>query len=225
MECAHPIVDYRQLRLSQVGDPAFSHLKLLMYWPLFGLLFLYVERLSPVTTYTPVSCPLDSRIPFCELFLIPYLFWFVYLIGMHLYTLLYDVEAFRRLMGFIIVSYTAAIVVYFIFPTCQNLRPEIFPRDNTFTRFLYYFYQFDTNTNVCPSIHVIGSIAVCCTAFSMPRFRSRGWKWAFSVAAALICASTVFLKQHSVVDVLAAIPVCLAAYYISFRKGAFHARR
>ena len=116
-------------------------------------------------------------------------------------------------------------MVYFIFPTCQSLRPEIFPRDNTFTRFLYYFYQFDTNTNVCPSIHVIGSVAVCCTAFSMPRFRSRGWKWAFGATAVLICMSTVFLKQHSAVDVLAALPVCLAAYHIAFRKEAFHGRR
>ncbi|MBQ7778179.1 MAG: phosphatase PAP2 family protein [Oscillibacter sp.] len=224
MERALPAVDYRQLRLSRLSDPAFSHLKLLLYWPVFGLAFLYVERLSPVTVYAPVSCRLDSLIPFCEVFLIPYLFWFVYLAGMHVYTLLYDVEAFRRFMGFIIVSYTAAMAVYFLFPTCQNLRPETFSRDNLFTRFLFYFYQFDTNTNVCPSIHVIGSAAVCCTAFSVPRFQSRGWKWAFGTTAVLICASTVFLKQHSVVDVLAAVPVCLAAWYISFRKEAFRGR-
>ena len=117
------------------------------------------------------------------------------------------------------------MVVYFLFPTFQNLRPEAFTRDNAFTRFLYHFYQFDTNTNVCPSIHVIGSVAVCCTAFSMPRFQRRGWKWAFGATAVLICMSTVFLKQHSAVDVLAALPVCLAAYHIAFRKEAFHGRR
>lgn len=47
-------------------------------------------------------CALDDVIPFCEYFLIPYLFWFAFLVGMHLYTLLYDTETLRRMMRYII---------------------------------------------------------------------------------------------------------------------------
>ena len=220
-----PVVDYRQLRPSNLTEPRFRHLLYLLYWPLYGLLFMYVERFSPIEYYYPIYSPLDDYIPFCELFVIPYMFWFAYLVIQHAYGLFYDIAGFKWLMRYIIITYSAAIIIYLLFPNCQELRPVEFPRDNFLTRFMAGFYQFDTNTNVCPSIHVIGSVAVCCTAFSMPRFQSRGWKWAFGATAVLICMSTVFLKQHSAVDVLAALPVCLAAYHIAFRKEAFHGRR
>ena len=216
--------DYRNFRFSKISTPEYNHMKLLLYWPVFMLFFLYVERLSATVVYHPMHCALDDLIPFCEYFLIPYLFWFVYLIGMHIYTLLYDINAFRLLMRFIIVSYSLSMVIYLLFPTCQELRPVEFLRDNPFTRFLYYFYQFDTNTNVCPSLHVVGSVAVWLTSRRISRFQTMGWRFAFGTAAILICISTVFLKQHSVLDVLAAIPICLVAYTFSFRRSS-HVRR
>ena len=159
------VVDYRQLRPGNLNSEEFSHLKLLLYWPVYGLLFMFVERFYQVDSYYAVHCALDDYIPFNELFLIPYMFWFLFLIGMHLYTLLYDTRAFRQMMKFIIISYSVTIIIYFIFPTCQLLRPESFARDNVLTRFMAGFYRFDTNTNVCPSIHVIGSLAVMFTAW------------------------------------------------------------
>lgn len=160
------VVDYRKFRFSKMNTPEFEHLKYLIYWPIFGLLFLTVERLWIRESYYPISCSLDDRIPFCEFFLIPYLFWFVFLVGIHIYTLLYDTESFKRLMKFIIISYSAAMLIYILFPNCQELRPVVFERDNIFTRFIERFYQFDTNTNVCPSIHVIGSVAVMLCAWN-----------------------------------------------------------
>ena len=100
-----PEMDLRRLRFSRLNDPEFRHLKLLVYWLVFGVAFLVLERFSPITQYYPVSCPLDEKIPFLEIFLLPYLFWFVYLIGMHIYTAIYDVASFRRLMRFIIISH------------------------------------------------------------------------------------------------------------------------
>lgn len=218
-----PVVDYRNLRPGNVGSDEYRHVKLLFFWPVFGLLFLFVERIYQVESYYPMYCFLDDRIPFCELFVFPYLFWFVYLVGMHLYTLLYDTESFRRMMYFIILTYSAAILIYLIFPNCQELRPAVFERDNCLTRFMAEFYQFDTNTNVCPSLHVTGSLAVMFTALHCKRL-GKVWKMAFVIVAVLICLSTVFLKQHSVLDLLAALPVCLVAYYVCFWRirSAYH---
>lgn len=215
---ADPAVDNRKLRWSNLNAAEYKHLKLLLFWPIYGLLFQYVERFYPAQEYFAVFHPLDDKIPFCELFLIPYLFWFLYLIGMHLYTLLYDIEAFRKMMNYIMITYLVTILIYFLFPTCQELRPSDFERDNLFTRIMAEFYQFDTNTNVCPSIHVIGSMAVMFTSFHCKRFRTFGWKLFFVVTAFLISISTVFLKQHSVIDIMAALPLCVIAYYICFRK-------
>ena len=98
------------------------------------------------------------------------------------------------------------------------LRPEVFPRDNLLTRFIAHFYAFDTNTNVCPSLHVIGSFAALFAFWHAPVFSAGKWRIASAVAAFLICISTVFMKQHSILDVLAALPLCAIGYYFAYRK-------
>ena len=213
-----PIVNYRSFRFSKLNDPEYRHLKLLVFWPIFGLLFYFTEHLSGVSSYFPVYSTLDDLIPLCEYFLIPYLFWFLYLIGMHIYTLFYDIPAFRKLMLFIIISYSVTLLIYLVFPNCQELRPAAFERDNVFTRILAHYYLFDTNTNVCPSLHVIGSVAVWYASWHIKPLQTPAWKIAFSLSAVLISISTVFLKQHSIVDIFAAIPVCLLAYRFSFGR-------
>ena len=212
------IVDYRGFRFNKLNTPEFEHLKYLIFWPIFGMMFLTVERLWIRGSYFPMYCSFDDVIPFCEYFLIPYLFWFVFLVGIHFYTLFFDTESFKKLMKFIIVSYSLTMVIYILFPNCQELRPLTFERDNIFIRFIAGFYQFDTNTNVCPSLHVIGSMAVMFSAWNSKHFHTPGWRSAFGVTAVLISVSTVFLKQHSVLDILAAIPICILAYYIAYGK-------
>ena len=207
-------MDLRKFRFSKLNDPEFRHLKLLLYWPLFGLAFLILERFSPVTEYHTVFCALDAYIPFLEIFLLPYLFWFVYLVGIHVYTAIYDTASFRYLMRFVMISYTLTIIIYVIYSTCQQLRPESFARDNALTRFIAWFYTFDTHTNVCPSLHVIGSAAVACTAWNAKGLNTARWRVAFWATAILISISTVFMRQHSVVDVVTAIPVCLLIVWL-----------
>lgn len=218
MKIDKPSVNYRNFRWSKRNSKEFSHLKLLLYWLLFGIAFLFVERLYRADSYYPMHCRLDDYIPFQEWFLIPYMLWFVFLVGIHIYTLLYDVECFRKLMKFIIITYSVAILIYLVFPNCQELRPVEFERDNLLTRFMTGFYQFDTNTNVCPSMHVIGSLAVMFAAWHSKHFRSLKWKLVFGGIAVLISVSTVFLKQHSVLDILVALPISLVAYYICYYR-------
>lgn len=210
------MADYRRLRPSNLTSPEFKHLLLLLFWVVFGIFFGAAERLIPRTEWHPVWCPLDDKIPFCEWFFIPYMFWFVFLIGMHLYLLLFDVPAFRRFMYFIMLTYSATMVVYLVYPTCQELRPAEFARDNFLTRFAAGFYQFDTNTNVCPSLHCVGSLAVAFAAWDTERFQKPGWKIAFMGTALLISISTVFVKQHSILDVLWAWVLCAVCYVIVY---------
>lgn len=128
-----PMTYYKKLRLHNLCSNKYRHLLLLIFWPVFGILFAYVEKHYPVVHYTPVYSIIDGFIPFFEWFVIPYLFWFIYLAGMVLYTLLYDISAYKKMMLFIIITYTLTIVIYLIWPTCQELRPSSFERDNLFT--------------------------------------------------------------------------------------------
>lgn len=211
--------DLKNFRFSRLNTPEYSHLRLLLYWPVYGLLFSFVERGYNPGGYIVMHCALDDYIPFCEFFLIPYLFWFVYLAGSVAYTLFLDVDSFKKEMKFIMFTYSFTILVYFICPTCQHLRPAEFARDNILTRFIAGFYAFDTNTNVCPSLHVIGSFAALFGLWNAPRFQSRPCRTANVIVCILICISTVFMKQHSVLDVLAALPVCIIGYILAFRVG------
>lgn len=211
--------DLRNFRFSKLNTPEYSHLYMLLYWPVYGLFFSFVERGYNPGGYIVMHCALDDYIPFCEFFLIPYLFWFVYLTGSVVYTLLFDVDSFKKEMKFIMLTYSFTILMYFIWPTCQHLRPAEFARDNILTRFIAGFYAFDTNTNVCPSLHVIGSFAAMFGLWNEPHFNSRPRRAANVIACVLICISTVFMKQHSVLDVLTALPVCAVGYALAFRMS------
>ena len=189
---------------------------LLLYWPVYLLMFFSVERLSSASGYTDVACAWDHLIPFCEYFVIPYLLWFVAQAGMVIYTFLFDPDTFRKFMTFIMATYTVSIVIYLLFPTCQSLRPASFERDNLFTRLLALLYSADTSTNVCPSIHVLGALAVMFAGWHTKGMKTWGWRLFHGLLALSIILSTLFVKQHSVIDVLAALPISLAAYLICF---------
>ena len=213
-----PAVDYRGFRLSKLNSPEYCHLKLLIFWPIYGALFWFVERVYHPEAYYAMYCALDDAIPFCEYFLIPYLFWFIFLAGGLAYGLLFNPEGFRKMMRFIILTYSTALAVYFIFPNCQELRPAALERENLFTEFIKGFYRFDTNTNVCPSIHVLGTVAAAQLFWQDERLKGVGWKALNLIISLSICASTVFMKQHSVLDVIAAGVVSLAAYPLCCRE-------
>lgn len=208
---------YKDLRPGNICSERYRHLFLLLFWPVFGLLFLAVES-GPLSArhYFPIHCSLDDLIPFCEFFVIPYLWWFLALAFMTVYTLLFDIAVFRRFMGFLIITYGITLLIYLIFPTCQQLRPEVFQRDNLLSRFMDGFYDFDTSTNVCPSLHVMGAMAVYFASRDIPRFRGIGWSSFFYLSTVSICLSTVFLKQHSIVDVFAALPIAFWAGSLLF---------
>lgn len=200
--------------------PDWSGWQLLLFWPIYGIYFYTVEWLMPGQEYYAVWCPLDEYIPFNELFLLPYLGWFVYMVAAHAYTFFVDKGAFRRLMGMIFLTFGITCVIFLVFPTCQQLRPASFSRDNILTRLMAWFYTTDTSTNVCPSLHVCGSIASAAAFTDTQRFSGRGWKLFHWSAAALISISTVFVKQHSVVDVVCGVAMSAAACTIVYRRTA-----
>lgn len=209
-----PQVDYRTFRLSKLNTPEFSHLKLLFGWVGYFVLYALTENLIPADRCTPVHCRLDDLIPFCEWFVIPYVAWYLLIVGSLLYFALYSVENFKRLQRFILVTQVVAMAIYILFPTRQDLRPATFARDNLLTDAVRLLYAFDTNTGVCPSLHCAYSIGI---ASVWLRERSVGtpFKIGMVLFAALICLSTVFIKQHSAVDFFAALPVCALAEYLA----------
>ena len=213
-----PQVDYRKLRFSNLRSDEYRHLLLLLGWVGYFTLYFLTENLIPAERCTPVHCFLDDLVPFCEWFVIPYVSWYLLIVGSLGWFALYDVQKFRQLQTYIIVTQVIAMAVYILFPNRQDLRPEVFPRDNFCTQLLGLLYRFDTNTGVCPSLHVAYSLGIA-SAWLRKKDAAAGWKIAVTVWVVLICVSVSFVKQHSVVDIFAALPVGLfAEWFVFYRK-------
>lgn len=203
-----PVVDYRKLRLSNITGPEYRHVLLLGGWIVYFALYFLTENLIPFERCHPIHCALDDAIPFCEVFVVPYLLWFFLVAGSLLYLFLYDIPNFRRLSIYIMITQAGAMLVYIIWPSIQLLRPETMPRDNFFTWVLTFVYRFDTPTGVLPSLHAAYSIAIW-SVFRHRKETALWWRILLPIFVALIIAATFFAKQHSVLDALAALPLCL----------------
>lgn len=212
-----PTVDYREFRLSRINEPRFAHLKYLLGWVGYFILYFLTENLIPPEACHSVHCALDDLIPFNEIFVIPYVMWYVFIVVSLIWFALYDTESFKKLSIFIIVTQVTAMAVYVIWPSRQDLRPEYFERDNILTWIMGLIYTFDTNTGVCPSLHVAYSIGIA-SVWLKCRGASKPWKAFVCVSMFLVCISVAFVKQHSVVDIFAALPVCLLAEAIAFGR-------
>ncbi len=212
-----PTVDYRGFRLSKLGDPRFSHLLLLLGWVVYFLGYVLTENLIPAEKCYSVHSPLDDLIPFCEVFVLPYVGWYLLIVFSLGYFALYNVESFKKLQIFIMITQGVALLIYILFPTRQDLRPVEFPRDNLLTDLVGLLYTVDTNTGVCPSLHCAYSIGIASVWLKEPDV-SRWFKGFILVSVVLICLSTMFIKQHSAVDFFAALPICLLAELVLYGK-------
>lgn len=211
-------VDYSKLRLLNITAPEYRHLLLLLGWVGYFIMYFLTERLIPAEDCYPVHSFLDDLIPFNEWFVIPYVGWYLLIVGSLCYFLVYNVENFKGLQVFLIVTQVVAVFCYIVFPTRQDLRPEVFPRNNFLTDVVALLYRVDTNTGVCPSLHVAFSLGI---ASAWLKEKSAGIPAKIFVVgfAVLVCLSVVFIKQHSAVDIFAAIPVCIFAEAMAYGRA------
>lgn len=193
-----------------------------VYTVFYVITFMLLEK--HVTNVHIISSPLDQYIPFCEYFIIPYYLWFFYIIAVLIYFSFggADVKEYNQLVFSLGIGMTIFLFISWAWPNGLNLRPETFPRDNFFTRWVASLYQADTSTNVFPSIHVYNSVAAFiainrCKALRKKKVIRAG---AF-ILSTLIILSTVFLKQHSVVDMIGAFAMNAVLYVVIYRPEIF----
>ena len=181
------------------------------YLPVYLAMFFAIEHFI-TDNYWATQTALDSYVPFCEWFIFPYVSWSPLLVALGIYLILKDGESFRRYMWFIMVTFTTAVVFCILVPNGQDLRPAVMEHHNAATWLVEYTYSIDTNTNVFPSVHILGVVAAVAAVWNTPRLQKGAWRRGSALYGALIIVSTVFVKQHAVVDVLAGLMVGAIAY-------------
>ena len=208
-------VDYHGFRLSRINEPRFRHLWLLGTWLIYFALYFLTENLIPAERCHVMHCFLDDWIPFNEYFLI---FYTLLVFGSVAYYLMYDVKRFRELDLYIFVTQMVAMFFYIVLPSRQDLRPAAFPRENFFTWVMGLIYTFDTDTGVCPSLHVAYSWAIF-NVMVKDQHLAKWFKVFLGLFAVMVCLSTAFVKQHSFLDIFAAIPVVLLGEILIYGKS------
>ena len=209
--------DYSGFSLKKLNEPRFAHVKLLGGWLAYFALYFITENLIPAERCHPIHCALDDLIPFNEYFLFFYVGWYFLVFGALAYTFFFDVPAFKKVQTFIMITQAVAMLCYIVWPSRQDLRPDVFERENILTALMGFIYAFDTSTGVCPSLHVAYSLGILSVGLKDRRL-APVWKIALMLFVLGVCAAVCFVKQHSAVDVFAALPVCLLAEILLYGK-------
>ncbi len=197
----------------------YKHGWVLGYFFIYVTWFFFLNQMTE-DSFHPLYHPVDDRIPFCEWFIIPYYLWFAYIPLTILYFLVKaERKEYYQLTAFLFIGMTVALITYTIWPNGVYFRPELssIGRDNFCIWLTEIIYKADVGTNCCPSIHCFNSMGV---AIGIKRCKSlRGKKWiryGSIVLSVLICMSTLFVKQHSIIDVFWAGVLAVVMYVLVY---------
>jgi len=189
---------------------------MMAYLPIHFAWFLILKA-TITTNYFPMHSVLDDMIPFCEWFVFAYLSWFLYMIITGLYFLLKDEDAFEHFMLSLIIGFFTCTFICSVFPNGQDLRPTSYA-GNFAAQLVKLVQEHDTNKTVFPSMHIVGALS---SAFAIANSKTLKGKKLIQVLSWLLCVSimlaTVFLKQHSVLDVFGGMAVCVIVFFLVYR--------
>lgn len=195
----------------------YKHALWLLYYGVIQIWFGYLEQVVRPVIW--VRSPLDRFIPFVPVFVIPYVAWFAYIAVVMVYFGLRSPTDFTKLSISMFMGMTVCMVLYGLFPHGQPLRPSLSGREGIFVDMVRKIYANDTNTNCFPSIHVLNSLLVHASIHHSPLFANKpGIRTASLVLAVLICLSTVFIKQHSILDGIAALILFGVLHTLVYRR-------
>ena len=194
---------------------------LLIYMVIYLVWFAWLEQTN-VTNYQLIHVTMDDYIPFCEAFIIPYLLWFGYVAAVVVYLFFKNKQDYYKVCAFLFTGMTLFLIVSTLWPNGHDLRPAVMPRDNCFTWLISILWKTDTATNLWPSIHVFNSMGA---HFAVMHNRElaqsrlgRPIKIASGILSVSIILSTMFIKQHSVFDVVTGILLGAVMYVFVYKR-------
>ena len=218
------------------------YLLLLLYLPIYLAAFFIIDNMD--VPHFIIRCGIDSYIPFCEYFIIPYALWFVWFPGVVVFFMWHALrpyikndssedairqsglakDDFIKLCLVMFTSMTLSLIFYIIFPNGIDLREPI-EQSNLCAKAVEFIRAADTPYGVCPSIHVATIIA---EALVIKDSKLKALTPVFKITAyiitLLIAYSTMAVKQHSIIDVISGTLLAAVLYYLYILKGSRNER-
>lgn len=174
--------------------------------------YLFLPDLTPVRTFSRPELALDRAIPVQPPWALVYGALYQFLILLPVFAIR-ERDHIRRSVYAYLFVWLSAYVCFLAYPTVAP-RPAEVLGDGFAAQGLRFLYDADPPYNCFPSLHVAHSFVSALTCF---RLHKRTGILAI-VCAVLVGISTLYTKQHYVLDVVAGILLACAAYALFLRR-------
>jgi len=144
----------------------------------------------------------DMAIPFIKIFIIPYIAWYAFIFFTMAYICYKDKETFVKTVISYNLGLIAAYITFLFFQTTVP-RPEITGTD-ILTKLVMMIYKNDNPYNCFPSIHVLTSFLMIKSIYAS-NCKNKINVSIISIISILIILSTLFVKQHVILDIFGGI--------------------
>lgn len=182
--------------------------------PLYSIIPMVTIVIAHVTVYfgtklingsMPHSSPavaVDTWIPFAPEWVIIYVLTFFFWAAGLVYIAIQDDKLCYKFTMSVLVGELACGIIFILMPTVIS-RPQVIG-DLYYHRLMEYVFANDVPTNLFPSMHCMMSYMVFRMIVVSPK-SSLPYKIGSGILTVLICASTLFVKQHFFPDVISGL--------------------
>ena len=185
----------------------------------FYLVGHYLALLIGIEPFLP-KIPLDDMIPIVSAFIIPYVWSYAYWAMGPMVVSKCEKQHFADYMAACLVSCVAGMLVLAVCPTYMNRVAEglyeVSENPSFFEKLRMFWYSLDGSEwayNLLPSFHCINS--TLCYLGVARRKEIPLWFRIYSLLTTLlIFASTVYVKQHYFLDIIAGVALAAVAYFL-----------
>lgn len=194
------LIGGRKLKLKQIEWKKYAPLLTMLIFPILGAMYAWVNR--PNQEVFTLITAVDDAIPFVKYFALPYSIWIFYIYVCVVYFFFKEPAVYYRSL----LTYTiCALICYGIYSVFQTTVPRPFITGNdVFSELMRFIYNRDQPFNCFPSIHCFSSYMVMRMIWTSS-FRNKVNVTLITSMSSLIILSTLFVKQHVILDVISAI--------------------
>ena len=194
--------------MNKINDQVLKRVGILLFLIALQLLYFPINQNmgGGITTYLPI----DAHITLSPIWAIPYLLSILWWVGAIIWAT-FKMEYKRYVHFALCLSLTIVIsyAVYILFPTYVD-RPKIVDQD-FLSQLVIFIYGNDRPYNALPSGHTYTTLII--SIFWYYWLPKQIYLWI--AIAILVILSTLFTKQHAVLDLITASILAFACYKIS----------
>lgn len=193
--------------------PIYAILPLISCFAINCIIYFGTGRLTASWKHYDFTTSIDRMVPLVPSFVSIYLGCYIFWIANYIIIARQGKEYCMRFVTSDILSRLICGIFFLIIPT-TNIRPELIEK-TIWTTLLQHIYIVDSATNLFPSIHCLVSW-FCYIGIRGKKNISKTYRIFSCIFALMVCISTQVIKQHYIIDVIAAIIIAEGTFYISF---------